>query len=177
MLKEKNPQLEAARDVLFDLGEKSDYGTEFSFEHLLSISGVDKAQFYQVVRQANRKLITHRSRMFQNVRGIGYKVATPPEQLDHAGRRKIYAMRQIKEAQRQVENLDVSRLSKEEQDRATFQNAIFSSMLSTARKRTLLGITATKVSLKRQEEALGSIEQMKQYIDGLKEKLSLKHTA
>lgn len=170
-LKEKNPVIQAAIESLLEVGEASDYGRMFRFDELYKISGLTNGQLYQTIRRTNTKLLRSK-KMYKNVRAVGYQIATPKLQIEHGEERRRRSLRQALRGKYEIENIRMDKLSSDEKEKHAKLNTILTNIVSDARRRTIRGIKATKISLKRQTETLDYIDQMKGYLDNLKAQLS-----
>lgn len=94
-------ELHAKTKKLLDLFASAEYGTEFSYAHILQESGCDLMQgdrqrIYTVVRRLERD---HR-RTLLNLRGRGYKIAQPGEHVESMRVRAGKAKRHVSLARR-----------------------------------------------------------------------------
>ncbi len=165
--------------VFFEAIQGFEVGEEFSYEKLRSITGFDvKGRNRPLIYRANKILLQKQSVMLKNIRGVGYKLATPEEQLKSAGFRRVRAGRQAKKGQMEAVNLDTSSMTDEQKKQQVFLINHLSTMLSVSRKRSLVSLEQTREAKKHiqsaedmQKEALRQIDNMQKQINNLTSRL------
>jgi len=153
---------------LYNLGAKANYGDFFDWQELSRAIGFDVMQGRTNIYLANKRLLKDYNKVFLSVRGEGYKIGKPSEQLTHAGERKRRAVRQLNWGRLESEYVDISQLSSEERLRATHMLNHFNSGLSVMRKRNIASIQKTKESLNEQKRIGEQIDTMMAELGKLK---------
>ena len=145
------------------------------FDKLKHITGFDvKGRHRDLIYRANKLLLSNHNKMLKNVRGSGYKMATPEEQLKAASFRKVRAGRQVRKGQMEAVHIDTSKLSDEQKKQQVFLVNHLSTMLSMSRKRSAVSLEQTKEAKKHivkaegmQKEALRQIDEMQRQLKNL----------
>lgn len=147
------------------------FGTTIPFEELNEVAkGNVQNGMRGLVYQANKRLLKDRRKMLISVRKVGYQVADPEHQLDHAETRKLRGTRQIKKGIIEATNLDSKKLSPErDQHRIHFINHM-AGILTATRKRVDSGIRKAEESVKEQKVALNQLEEMQRMINEMRGK-------
>lgn len=97
----------------------------------------------RLIYAANKKLLKHHNKMLINQRMIGYKMAEPKEQMEHAWKRKTFARRQVTNAVIETVHIDTSKLTADERQVLTDRELYLKQQLRGLRMR---NIAAQKVA-------------------------------
>lgn len=160
--------------VFYEAIRESPIGEQLTFSQIKSITGFNISKHRGVIYRANKLLLENHNKMLKNVRGVGYKMATPEEQLRIASFRKIRAGRQARKGQMEAVNMDSSKLNTEQKKQQVFLINHLSTMLSMSRKRSAVSLEQTKEAKKHivraegmQKEALRQIDEMQRQLKNL----------
>ena len=148
---------------------------KLTFSQLQAVTGFDvQGKHRELMYRANKILLNNHQKLLKKVRGGGYKMATPEEQLKAAGFRKLRAGRQVRKGQMEAVNLDTSKLNDEQKKYQVFLVNHLSTMLSMSRKRSAVSLEQTKEAKKHivkaegmQKEALRQIDEMQRQLKNL----------
>lgn len=143
----------------------------FTWADLRTITGLDVQERREVIYIANKELLKDNKKMLINVRGKGYKVCPPDEQLNHASNRKTRGCRQFKKGILEVQGLDTKKMSQEEKINAAHLLNHLQMSLRTVRKRNVDALEKTKVAVQAQEGAVSRIDEIMEELLMLKGKL------
>lgn len=147
-------------------------GDRFTYNEINNFLGFDIRENRSSLYIANNHLLEDNKKMLKNMRTVGYKIAEPKEQIDHASNRKKRAGRQLKKGILEVDNLDRSRMSQEEITRSVHLLNHMSLSLSVIRKRNVEAIKDTQKSLEKQQTVLRQIDFAMKDLMNLKKRIS-----
>lgn len=151
-------------------------GKLLTYPKLLELTGYDfqgKSRTC-IVRSVNRHMLQNDKKMLINVRGIGYKIGLPDEQVSHGKFRKIRAGRQVKSGMQELLNVDTKNMSADERQRLNDLTNHMTTLLRYLRTRTIKGIDKTAQAVDVQKENLKQIEKFERQLADFKSKLLVK---
>jgi len=162
-----NPQIEAAREKLVALVSTAEYGNVFSFDELKETTGLEPVRLYQLISSVNNKTLPSK-KMLLSVRGHGYKVALPTEQLTSADSRRVRAGRQIHRGIKEATFVDTSGFTAEEKVRRVHLLNKCISSLAVIRRPAEKALKAQQTAIRHQEHALAELKRIEGQIEQLK---------
>ena len=120
-------------------------GKVLTFEQLRIETGFNIEEYDRwLVYAANKVLLRENKKMLKSVNGVGYKIATPNEQLVHASFRRVRAGRQANRGVSEAVNMDKDKMNEEQKRSQIFLINHLASMLSLSRKRSLQSLSKTQ---------------------------------
>ena len=148
-------------------------GEILGFEKIKVSTGFDvQGENRSLVYNANKRLLINDKKMLQSVRGVGYKMATPQEQVSHAANRRIRGSRQFKKGVAEISNVDVTSMTDEEKRNQMHMVNHLSTLLSASRKRSLESLVQTKKAKESIEKAVVSQNEAISQVDAIQKQLN-----
>jgi len=124
-------------DMLTDALAEADYGTEYTFDELATFAGLetgDVANVQSVVNAAKRRLTERHRRAVESVRGKGYRIVEPEEQLRLSKKHTTKSRRQLVKARTNVAHADLHGLADEVRAQFTRQESKINYLLESQRR-------------------------------------------
>lgn len=150
----------------------------YKFDQLEAMTGFKKDRIQMLMAGVNKKLLKGHNIMMTNVRGVGYKLATPQEQISHAEKRTKKARRQHRTAILELENIDVSKMTPEERKFTREMIGVNQMALRATRSVVRKAYEASEKARKESEkasvsnqEALNTIDSLQSQLDALKKRI------
>lgn len=168
------PQWKYLHDVLKDY----DYETEFSYAQLEHMTGLAPATIQALKKKVDRELKKSNMKMLANIRGFGYRIASPKEQAKKAKTHEGKGKRQFSWAEEVLDNMDTSEMTLDEKQRLLDLTNFIQEKNRLARKRSLKSLDQTqtaakklKQSEKEQKANLDELNSLMTQMKSLKERL------
>jgi hypothetical protein len=163
---------------IYDAIKDYDYDTEFSYAQLEAMTGLTQQKIQTLKKKVDREFKKADQKMLVNIRGFGYRIASPTCQVKQAETHEGKGRRQLKWAAEVLDNMDTSKMTIEEKNRWMDYNIFVQNKLHIMRKRSLKSLDMTqtavknsKKSEKEQKKTLGELNDMISQIEDLKNKL------
>lgn len=163
----KNSQIER----FYQGVEQVAVGELLTFEQLADV-GFNVRKDRWLIYGANKYLLEKQNKMLISQLNVGYKMAEPAEQMQHAWKRKSKARRQVTKAVLETIHIDTSKLSDDERRLLTDREIYLKQQLKGLRR---LNITAQKVAKKQveiQEESARRIDKLILEAEDIRRKLN-----
>lgn len=171
----KQPQWKYIHDALKDY----EYGTEFSYAELEDICGLSRKRIQALKDKTDRELKKSSQKMLVNVRGYGYRIADPWEQVKEAKGHEKKGGRQVKKAREFLDNVDTSEMTNEEKNRLMELTMHMETKLRIVRKKSLKSLDLTQKAKKNstksekvQSETVAELNNLLEQFNALKSKLN-----
>jgi hypothetical protein len=131
--------------LFYEAVRNYEIGQVLTFEQLKIETGFNIEKYDRwLVYAANKVLLREDKKMLKNVKEVGYKIATPKEQLTHASFRRVRAGRQANRGVTEAVNMDKNKMSEEQKRCQIFLINHLASMLSLSRKRSMQSLSKTQ---------------------------------
>ena len=146
--------------IVYDIGKTAQIGEVYTWEKLRALTGFDiKVNKYRgLIYKANTHLLKNNNKRFVSVRGFGYKIAPPPEQLNEAQKRGTKASRQMKKGILEATCIDKSKLTNDQKVWTTHLITKYQSTLHIIRKRSAEDIKLHKETVAKNKKAIAQQE-------------------
>ncbi len=160
-------------EIFYDCIKDVGIGTFLSYAKLKAMSGFDIQGDRGLVYRANKALLINHKKMLINVKNEGYTMARHPDQMKHAGFRKIRARRQLDKGKLEAIYCDTRKMSVDEKIWiANFVNHINSSLTMVRRKK-VQAIKQTEKAVKTQVNGLKELDGIKAQLASIEKKLKI----
>lgn len=167
-------------EAFYDAIRNVEVGKDLSYDQIRTMTGFDVlSDGRYLIYQANKRLLQDDKKHLQNIKGHGYKMATPQEQMAHASKRRVRASRQTRKGILEASNLDTSKMSQDEKQKQVHLLNHMNTMLSVSRKRSAAGLQETQKARKNiekaeifQQEAIQEMDRIRQQLHDLTQKFS-----
>jgi hypothetical protein len=164
----KQPQWKYIYDVIKD----REYGEEFSYVQLESMTGLQPHVIQGLKKKVDRELKKEHKKMLVNIRGFGYKVADPAEQMNAAKGHNGKARRQNDWAEELTKNMDTSKMTLEEKNNLKDLSDKFAIQNRMLRKRSVRGLELAQENTKQSKKIVNHEKKTIEELDGMLEQIN-----
>jgi hypothetical protein len=155
----RNPQWSQALEEVAEWAVTAPIGTIRTHQELCERGGVAPSRLPGLVRTVNRDLAKAHRRLV-NVRAVGWKVATPEEQLAHADARRQRARRQSRRGTGELDAIELSQLPNHLHPYYQQLRMQFLHMTKIALKNATMAVKTAEASLRQQESVRDQLQRI-----------------
>jgi len=168
-IKGEKPQWE----IIYDAVKDYPIGSRLNYGQLNAMTGLDvQGKQRAIIYLANNHLLKTHQKMLLNIRDEGYRIAFPPEQVEHAKWRKKRGTRQLKKGVQELINLDTSGMSNDEKTNITHLINHFQTAVTFVRKRNIEALDLQAKTIEKQKNGLEEIDKVMGQLAELKRQLA-----